>query len=441
MVNSDVKGIVPKNNKDAYSAILDWTKKSTKWRSDCINLIASENVVSPAVNAAIISDFGHRYAEGWPGKRYYQGTWMFDEVELIGQELVKRLFECSGADISPLSGANANLATLMSLCKSGDKIMSMSLQAGAHITQTDVSSAGIMGLESVYMPFDEGRMNLDTQGCIEAIKTEKPKLVITAGSVYLFPHPVKEISETAHDIGANVMYDGAHVAGLIAGKAFPNPFKEGADVVTFSSHKTFPGPQGAMILTNGTLDEKFAKKLKYSTFPKLISNHHLHHVAGKAIAAAEMLEFGEAYAHQIVKNAKAFGAALDSEGIIVLAKDYGYTESHQVLVDVRELGGGGPAVDTLEKSNIVTSKQLLPWDGREDVENPSGIRLGTQEMTRLGMKESEMKEIARFIRRVIIDKEEPSKIAAEVKEFKLPYHTVKYCFDEGEAYDFISKII
>lgn len=441
MVNADVKGNVPIKTSEAYDKLKYWMRRDTEWRRDCINLIASENVVSPAVKAALVSDFGCRYAEGWPGNRFYQGTWMLDEVELIGQELVKRLFGCDYADISPLSGANANLAALMCLTERNDTIMSMSLQAGAHITQTDISAAGVVGLKSVYLPFDMEAMNLDIDQAKKDIIKTKPKLVIAAGSVYLFPHDVPALREAADEVGAKIMYDGAHVAGLIAGKAFPNPIKQGADVVTFSSHKTFPGPQGAMMLYNETLDEKTKKKLRYSTFPKLISNHHLHHVAGKAIAAAEMLEFGQDYAHQTVKNAKTLAAALYGEGIEVLAKNHGFTSSHQVLIDVKEHGGGTLCVENLEKANIITSKQLLPYESRDTVSDPAGIRIGTQELTRLGMKEREMDKVAELIKRVVVDKKNPDQVKLDTVELKKKFNRVKYCFDEGEAYDYIGKIL
>jgi glycine hydroxymethyltransferase len=439
MTNADVKGQVPVKTTAAYDRIKYWMRLGSGWRRECINLIASENVVSPAVRAALSSDFEGRYAEGRPGKRYYQGAWMFDEIEIIGQELTKRLFECDNADLMPISGVVANLATLMSLSKYGDRIMSLSLQDGAHISQTNISAAGILGLKSTYLPFDREEMNIDAERAKKDIIKTKPKLVIVAGSVYLFPHPVAELKEACEVVGARMMYDGAHVAGLIAGKAFPNPLKEGCDVVTFSSHKTFPGPQGGMMLYNDSVGEDTKKRLRSSVFPKLISSHHLHHVVGKAIAAAEMLEFGKDYAKQIVSNAKTLAAALYGEGIEVLGKKNGFTRSHQVLVDVGEFGGGANVVENLEKANIITSKQLLP--GGADVENPKGIRLGTQELTRIGMKEKDMDTVADFISRIAVKGEEPEQVRLDVIRFKKKFNKVHYCFDEGEAYDYLNKFL
>ncbi len=436
MVNSDVKGDVPKGTKEAYEKIKYWLRRDTLWRRDCINLIASENVVSPAVKAALCSDVEGRYAEGWPGKRFYQGTWMFDEIEIVGQELCKRLFSCDNADLSPVSGVVANLATLMSLTKHGDTIMSLSLQHGAHISQTNISAAGVLGLQSRFLSFDVEAMNVDTEKAKKEIIENKPKVVIVAGSVYLFPHPVAELKEACNEVGARMMYDGAHVAGLIAGKAFPNPLKEGCDVVTFSTHKTFPGPQGGMMLYNDAIGEDLKKKLKNATFPKLMSSHHLHHVVGKAIAAAEMLEFGEAYAKQTVANAKTLAAALYGEGIEILGKKNGFTRSHQVLLDVREFGGGTKVVEALEKANIIASKQMLPDD--DNPHNPSGIRIGTQELTHLGMKEREMDEVASFIKR-IAGGEDPEQVKLDAVKLKQKFNTVQYCFEPGEAYDYLDK--
>jgi glycine hydroxymethyltransferase len=439
MVNSDVKGDVPDSSKKAYERIKYWMRLDAQWRRECINLIASENIVSPAVKAALCSDFEGRYAEGRPGKRYYQGTWMLDEIEIIGQELTKRLFECENADLSPVSGVVANLASLMALANSGDSIMSLSLANGAHISQTSISAAGVLGLKSAYLPFSVEEMNIDADAAKKEIARVKPKLVIVAGSVYLFPHPVSELKEACDRVGARMMYDGAHVAGLIAGKAFPNPLKEGCDVVTFSSHKTFPGPQGGMILYNDSVGKDLKKRLMEAAFPRLMSSHHLHHVVGKAIAAAEMLEFGEDYAKQTVKNSKTLAAALYGEGIEVLGKKNGFTRSHQVLIDVREYGGGREIAEKLEKANVITSKQMLPWDN--EPENPSGIRIGTQELTRLGMKEKEMDSVAGLISRVAVQKEDPGQVKLDVIALKKKYNKVQYCFEPGEAYDYLDKFL
>jgi glycine hydroxymethyltransferase len=263
-----------------------------------------------------------------------------------------------------------------------------------------------------------------------------PKLIMFGASVFPFPHPVKELSDFFHEIGAIVCYDAAHVAGLIAGGQFQDPLREGADVMTLSTHKTLPGPQGGMVLSW----EKYADKIKKATFPGNVSNHHLHHVAGKAVALAEMMAFGKEYAQQIIKNSKALGQALYERGFKVLGEKKGFTESHVLLIDITEYGDGGTIEKTLEKSNIILNRNLLPYDlkfGRH-FEAPGGIRCGTAECTRLGMKESDMEYIAELMTRVVIKKEDPEKVKKDVIEFRKNFQKVHYAFDTArDAYEYI----
>jgi glycine hydroxymethyltransferase len=233
-----------------------------------------------------------------------------------------------------------------------------------------------------------------------------------------------------------VNYDGAHVAGLIAGGQFQDPLREGADAMTMSTHKTLFGPQGGMIVSF----EKYAEEIKKATFPGMTSNHHLHHVAGKAIAFAEMLEFGKKYASQVVKNAKALAQALSSFGFGVLGEKRGFTQSHQIVLNVLSFGDGGAIEADLEKANIIVNRQIIPGDikaGRNYF-HPGGIRLGVAELTRLGMRESEMKQVAEFIKKVVVDKKDKKKVASDVKSFRKNYQKVHYCFDNKTgAYEYI----
>ena len=218
-----------------------------------------------------------------------------------------------------------------------------------------------------------------------------PKLGMFGGSLFLFPHPVKELADFMHDHNMYVNYDGAHVAGLIAGGEFQDPLKEGADSMTMSSHKTLWGPQGGIIVSM----EKHSELIKKAIFPGNTSSHHLHHVAGKAIALAESLEFGKEYAKQVINNAKAIAQALAGHGFEVLGEKRGYTASHQIAVDVSKFADGGTVEKNLEKANILLNRQLLPVDiksGRHYM-HPSGIRIGVPEITRLGLKENEMRKL------------------------------------------------
>ncbi len=403
------------------------------WFSKSLPMIASENITSLLVREVCASDFSHRYAEGKPRKRFYQGCRYIDEVEILTEELAKKLFEAEYANVQPISGTVANLACFYSLAKPGDLLMSLAVPHGGHISHAEISAAGVRGLRVTTFPFDQEEMNIDVDKAAEKIREKEPKIVLFGASIFLFPHPVKELHDVCREVGATIMYDAAHVLGLIAGKQFQQPLKEGVDVVSASRHKTFPGPQGGLILAK----QEYGKKLSQAVFPGLVSNHHLHHMAGFAVALAEMLEFGEAYAKQIVKNSKALAQALNELGFDVLCEHKGFTESHQVLVDVSKQGGGAKVAENLEKANIIINKNLLPWDDITQSKNPSGIRLGTQELTRLGMKEGEMEQIAEFIKRIAIDNEPPEKVKKDVEDLRKDFTKVHYSFDQGDAYGYI----
>jgi glycine hydroxymethyltransferase len=233
-----------------------------------------------------------------------------------------------------------------------------------------------------------------------------------------------------------ICYDAAHVAGLIAGGQFQDPLKEGADVMTISTHKTLFGPQGGAILSK----EIYAETLKKAVFPATVSNHHLHHVAGKAVAFAEMLEFGKDYAKQVVDNAQTLAKELYSRGFNVLGKKNGFTRSHVLIVDVSEIAYGSEVERRLENSNIILNRNLLPYDikyGRH-YDTTGGIRIGVQECTRLGMKADEMKHIAEFIQRVVLRGEDPERVKMEVADFRRRFQKVHYAFDTAtEAYQYI----
>lgn len=410
-----------------------------------IPLIASENVPSPAVREALTTDFGNRYAEGWPGERVYAGCSYIDQVELICIDLAKRLFGAEFVDVRPISGVVANLAVYTAFTNYNDIMFALSIPCGGHISmgrQAFGGTAGVVkGLQVEYFPYDYDELNInvdETKKKIdELVKGNKaPKLAMFGGSVLPFPHPVRELAETFQNAGAKVVYDAAHVAGLIAGKAFQDPLREGADAVTMSTHKTLPGPQHGMVVSWN----KYMEQIKRATFPGLVSNHHLHAVAGVAIALAEMLEFGKSYAQQIVKNSRALGQALHERGLTVLGEKKGFTQSHLIWIDISKYGDGGTLEGELEKSNIIVNRNLLPWDIRmgRHYTNPGGIRLGTSEVTRLGMGEGEMTEIAEFIKRVIVDKQAPEKVGLDVAEFRRQFQKVHYCFENAtEAYEYV----
>tara|TARA_B100000959_G_scaffold229446_1_gene245146 strand:+ start:213 stop:1415 length:1203 start_codon:yes stop_codon:yes gene_type:complete len=396
-------------------------------------MIASENILSPMVRRACNSDLHGRYAEGLPGKRYYQGCEDFDTIEEIGIESAKRVFNCGFANIQSTSGTNSNIGALKSLAKPGDRITAVSTADGGHISHARMGAVGLRGLDLVTYPWDEERMEPDVDAAASLIRETEPSVALFGQSVFLFPTPLEELSDAAHEVGAKVMFDAAHVLGLVAGGQFQDPLREGADVVTGSSHKTFPGPQGGFVLSDSD-DEKLHRRLNSGIFPGVCSSYHLHHVAGKVVALSEFEEFGEEYAADIISNAKALGEALASEGFEVLGEDRGFTASHQVVTRHGETdsGAGRDAAATLEQAGIVTNMNMLPGDTKALA--PSGLRLGTPELTRVGMGVDEMKDVARFFARALLEGEAPSSVKSDVSEFKGEFQTVQYCFEPGPAY-------
>jgi glycine hydroxymethyltransferase len=413
-----------------YSEVFNIIKKHNEMMRSSIPLIASENLTSELVRKCYLSDFGHRYAEGKVGERYYAGCKYIDEVEELAMRLTRRLFDVEHVNLQPISGVVANLAAFFALTNPGDTVLSISVPCGGHISHDRISAAGLRGLKVSYYPFDVEAMNIDVPATERLAKEIRPRLFILGSSLILVRQPVREIVEIAEDLNAYVMFDASHVLGLIAGKVFPNPIKEGADVLTASTHKTFFGPQRALILSK----ERVAKRIDKAVFPGVVSNHHLHSLAAYAVAAMEMLEYGEAYASQTIKNARRLAEELHSLGYRVLGENFGFTETHQIAVDVREFGGGDPVARKLETVGIILNKNLLPWDSMDSTANPSGIRIGVQEVTRLGMEEDEMVEIAKFVDMTLRDKKSLQEIRKEVANFRRDFQTVKFTFEECPAY-------
>ncbi|MFQ5832741.1 MAG: serine hydroxymethyltransferase [Candidatus Thorarchaeota archaeon] len=433
------------DHKKLYDQVFDLLEKHDTWMQNTINLIASENISSPAVRSAIVCDFRDRYAEGWPGERVYAGCKYIDEVELITIDLAKKLFKAEFADVRPISGVVANLAMYTAAMEPGERMMALSIAHGGHISHARKSLGGtagaIRGHKVRNWVFDDKEFNIDVDASMRLIKKlhdrgDEIKFLLFGGSVFPFPHPVKEFRDIADEYGMTIGYDSAHVSGLIAAGRFQDPLREGADIITASTHKTMPGPQhGFCIVAN----EDLIEPVKRASFPGLLSNHHLHNVAGLAVVLAEMMEFGVEYSDQILKNAKALARSLHERGWSVIAEHKDFTESHTILVDVTEtpMKDGRTVEEQLEDANVVINRNLLPWDKKRgrDYTKPGGIRLGTSEMTRLGMKESEMDFIAEFMTRVVMKGDDIKIVAADVSEFRKDYQKVHYAFDtETDAY-------
>lgn len=423
-----------KTSREIVQHVRNTTNQHNNWFKESLPLIASENVLSPAAREVMNSDLHNRYAEGLPGKRYYQGNIFIDEIESVCEELAREVFRCKFADVRSVSGTVANLAVLMATAKPGDKMTAVGLSDGGHISHAKIGALGLRGVRGHNYPFDRKTMNIDPEGTKRLLREVKPKVALFGQSVYLFPTPLKDLQDTFAEIGCTVWYDAAHVLGLIAGNRFQDPLREGVDVISGSTHKTLPGPQHGMIISD-LVKEGMESALRRGVFPGVTSNHHLHSVAALAVTLAETREFGEAYADQTIRNAKALAQALHERGFDVLCEPNGFTESHTVVVDVEGHHGGAKVAKSLEDANIIVNKNLLPWD--DDPVRPSGIRIGSQEITRLGMKENDMAEVSELISSVVMKSRPPTEVKDSVREFKRGFTKVHYCFFEGEeAYDY-----
>ncbi len=405
--------------------IFDSVRQQNEWRMKTINLIASENIVSKTVSKLSGSDFAHRYAEGHPGERYYQGTEYIDKIESDLRNDFKTLFRSARADVRPISGTNANEAVFSSFINPGDIVMVNSTPGGGHISHHLAGSVGKFTKNVIDFPLAADGFHIDVDRAKDLIRICKPKMLIFGKSLFLFPEPVHEFRDICNEYKIHIVYDAAHVLGLISGGKFQDPFSEGVFIMTGSTHKTFFGTQRGVILSNmGMIDWQ---KVDKGAFPGSSSNHHLDTLVGLAVATQEMISFGKGYSEQVVINARALGKALHRKGFKVMAQEYDFTESHQVAVDVKDYGGGKMVANLLKENDIILNMNILPHEPLRNVTNPDGIRIGVQEMTRVGMKEEEMDRIAAFIAECILQGQE---VREEVNRLRKDYAEVCFSFDE-----------
>ncbi|MCP4630329.1 MAG: serine hydroxymethyltransferase [bacterium] len=400
-------------------------QKQNQWRDSCINLIASENVLSQRARSQAGSDFAHRYAEGHPGERYYRGTSFIDDIENQLKTNLKILFECDHSEVRPISGTNSNEAFFSRFVNPGDVVMVNSTPAGGHISHHREGSLGKFTKNIIDIPLTADGYHMDVAKAKYLIEKAKPKLIVLGKSLFLFPEPINEIAEVCRRYKTKIMYDAAHVLGLIAGKQFQRPLLEGAFLMTASTHKTYFGSQRGIILSN--MEEDQWRRIDRGAFPGSSSNHHLDTLAQMAICTYEFMEFGEQYAEDTVKNAKALAVELDRHGFDVQGKEFGFTETHQVAVNVREFRGGEKVSKTLEINDIILNMNMLPHEPLKNHDRPDGIRIGIQEMTRVGMGEQEMGRIAELIKECIIDKKI---VKEEVNRFRSQFQAVHYSYDK-----------
>ena len=407
------------------SHVEDLVEKQNQWRLTTLNLVASENFLSRRAREVMGSDFNHRYAEGHPGERYYQGTEIIDEIESRLKKDIKSLFRCRQADVRPISGTIANDAVFSRYIGFGDVAIVNSTPGGGHISHHRSGSVGKYTKNIIDFPLTKDGYHIDVQRTEDLIGTIGPKVMVLGKSLFLFPEPVSDLAGICKRKNIVLIYDGAHVLGLIAGRQFQDPLEEGAHLLTGSTHKTFFGSQRGLILSNrGDSDWR---RIDKGAFPGSSSNHHLHTLVSLAICTYEMMEFGQDYAKQTISNAKALGQFMYDRGFKVQAQEFGFTESHQLAVDISAFGGGDNVARHLKDNNIILNMNLLPFEPLENVSNPVGIRIGVQEMTRFGMKEAEMEVIADFFKNCLID---GKYTGDEVKEFRQGFQEVHYSFDQ-----------
>ena len=369
---------------------------------DKLEMIASENIVSQAVMEAQGSVLTNKYAEGYPGKRYYGGCEHVDVVETLAIERAKRLFGAEHANVQPHSGSQANFAVYFAMLKPGDTIVGMNLSHGGHLTHG--SPVNVSGTYFNVVPYgvNAETQQIDYDEFRKIVLEAKPKLIIAGGSAYSRQIDFKKMADVAHEVGAIFMVDMAHFAGLVAAGLHPNPV-EYADIVTTTTHKTLRGPRGGMILCK----EEYAKAIDKAVFPGIQGGPLMHVIAAKAVALGEALqpEF-KVYAEQVIKNAKVLAAELIAKGLTIVS---GGTDTHVMLVDVRNTGlTGKEAEHLLDEIGITANKNTIPVDPASPFVT-RGVRLGTPALTTRGLKEDDMKEIADIIATVLQNPEDTAK--------------------------------
>ena len=413
-INSEYKNFFEKNlqhsDPDIYKAINDELNR----QQHHIELIASENIVSHAVLEAQGSVLTNKYAEGYPGKRYYNGCEHVDVAEKLAIERLKELFNCKYANTQPHSGAQANGAVFLALLKPGDTVMGMSLNSGGHLTHGSKASASGKWFNSIAYDVDKDSELIDYKSVEKLALDKKPKLIIAGGSAYSRIIDFKKFREIADKVNAYLMVDMAHFSGLVAGKGYPNPI-EYADVVTSTTHKVFRSARGGIILTN---NETISKKIDSAVFPGYQGGPLMHIIAAKAVGFKEALkpEFKE-YIKSVLANAKIMAETLKNNGFKIYS---GGTDTHLMLVDLRPFNvKGNVAAESLSRANITCNKNGIPFDNESPMIT-SGIRLGSQAATTRGFGLNEFKKVADLITKVIkglsLNPNDNSKIEDDVRK-------------------------
>ena len=400
---------------------------------ECLNLNAATNVMNPYAGQLAASGIGSRPSLGLPGDKYETGLAPAEELEVMASELARRVFRCAYAETRMLSGAMANLAVFMATSRPGDIIFSLPPAAGGHATHQSFAAPGLYGLDVRPIPLlsDEvtATWRVDLDALATAVQAAQPRLIILGGSLALAPYPIREVATIAHAVGARLLFDAAHLSLLVAGEAFQQPLRDGADVITGSTYKALGGPPGGLILTD---DAELAARLDTIAYPGLTANNDLGRVAALAVALNDLVIYGHEYAARCVETAQALVVALSAEGFPVAGHTPTYTVTHHVAVDARRWDGGTHAARLLEPANILATGIGLPLPELSGDQN--GLRFGSQELVRWGMGPDEMPLVARLIARVLLHDEPASSLRDEVTAFRRDYQQIQFTLSaNGES--------
>ena len=388
---------------------------------ECVNLNPATNVMNPRAEAALASGLGSRPSLGYPGDKYEMGLEAIEKIEVIAAELAAEVFGAKFAEIRVASGAMANLYAFMATAKSGERIIVPPASIGGHITHHKPGAAGLYGLEIHSAPVDAPSYTVDVAKLADLARALKPALITIGCSLNLFPHPIREMRKIADEVGARLLFDAAHMSGMIAGRAWQQPLEEGAHLMTMSTYKSFGGPPSGLILTN---EPDLAKKLDAIAFPGLTANFDAAKSASLAITLLDWREHGKAYAARMAETASELARNLAERGLPVHARERGFTTSHQFALEAVRLGGGQAASRKLRRAHILACGIGLP--SAEVEGDMNGLRFGTPEIVRWGMGPEHMAELAALIQRALVGNENEAKVAADVTAFRRRFRELHF---------------
>lgn len=386
---------------------------------ECINLNPATNVMNPRAEAMLSRGLGTRPSLGYPADKYEMGLEAIERIEVITAELACEVFGTHYVELRVPSGSIANLFAFLAICKPGDRIIVPPPSIGGHVTHHQPGAAGLLGLEIHFAPVDGENYTVEVDGLRKLARQIHPRLITIGGSLNLFPHPIREIRKIANEVGAHVLFDAAHLSGMIAGKAWQQPLKEGAHLMTMSTYKSLGGPPSGLIVTN---DPDLAERLDHIAYPGLTANFDVAKTAALAVTLLDWKERGQEYASTMAQTARALAVALNAEGLPVHASSKGGTTSHQLAIEAERFGGGQTASKHLREANILASGIGLPLPSVGNDLN--GLRLGTTEIVRRGMTPKNMGQLARWIAEILLHKKDMESIAREVSEFRRDFQDI-----------------